>query len=188
MFFKYQQTNGILRYFFTKKKNLYDEIVTYNSANNHASLKTAFDFKSDTFWVPEYNSAQSETWMSFCLNFYMVKLTYYEITTSNGGNRPTNWSFSVSKDGINYSNEKIEEHPMEKGEIYPVEYQTTESFRCFKYSHHGLTSQNEPRSDITQIELFGTLVDLKACTIPQQSINIKSLNLYFLFMIYSYKE
>ena len=165
MQFPYQQSHGILRYFFETQRSFYEEVVTFTSSSDDPDYPIfgAFDFNESTYWLARYS--YTNIWMSFCLNLYYVKLTHYEISTTSYGNRPTKWSFSVSTDGVNYINEINESYSMNQNEIYSVSYKTNDYYRCFKFSNLGLTSQNEYCVDIRQFELFGTVINLPDCTL-----------------------
>ena len=167
MNFQYQANNGILRYFYENQRNLYHEIVTFQSGGDSPEFKTeyAFDFNATSYWTAPPGSAQGDVWISFCLNIYYVKLTHYEITTSFLGNRPTSWNFSVSKDGYKYEHIVTETHTMGRNKTYPVLYQPPDYYRCFKFSNIGATSRNGYCVDICQIEIFGTVINLPECTL-----------------------
>ena len=167
MRFHYKENHGILRYFYENQRNLYHEIVTFQSSGEQSATKTeyAFDFNESSYWVAPHGSAQGTVWVSFCLNLYYVKLTHYEITTTHLGNRPTSWNFSVSKDGKEYEHIVTETHNMGLNETYPVRYQPPDNYRCFKFLSIGLTPQNEYCVDIRQFEIFGTVINLPECTL-----------------------
>ena len=181
MQFPYQQSHGILRYFFETQRSFYEEVVTFTSSSDDPDYPIfgAFDFNESTYWLARYS--YTNIWMSFCLNLYYVKLTHYEISTTSYGNRPTKWSFSVSTDGVNYINEINESYSMNQNEIYSVSYKTNDYYRCFKFQHYGLTSQDEYRADIKQIEIFGKVVNLNECTFAY-SIHIKFRNIFYIFL------
>ena len=168
-FFPYKQTNGILRYFFDHQRAFYNGILSIdsqilNGTYEQNNVHNAFDFNKNTYWIQDINAEEKINWISFCLNYYPVKITHYEISTTNMGNRPVNWTFSVSNDGKTFVNEQVSYHPMETGEIYPVSYRTSEAYHCFKYTHTGITEQGGYRSDIVQFEIFGSVLNLNGCT------------------------
>ena len=164
MRFPHQKNHGILRYFYDNENYFYYNIVSINSVNDKEehSKTQAFDFNSETYWVAEYQT--TDVWLSFCLKSYNITLTGYEITTSGGNNRPTKWTFSVSRDGNKYEKEQTETYEIDSKETYYVAYRTNEPYNCFKFKHTGQTQQKEQRCDIAQIEIFGIVSNLKECT------------------------
>ena len=169
MKFPYKKNNGILKYFYDHENSFYYKILTINSSNYSIQtykIYNAFDFNPNTYWVDKNNAV--DIWFTFCLYTYNITLTGYEITTSDGGNRPTKWTFAVSKDGLNYVQEEEHSKDLSKGETYFVEYKTNEPYQCFRFNHTGLTSTGGYRCDITQIEIFGNVSNLKTCSINNE--------------------
>ena len=185
MRFPYKQTNGILRHLYDHYRKDYEKLIISDAVNKHDRLVDIFDFNSSTYWTSEFYQQKIGEWFSFCLTNCLVNITDYEITTSNFGNRPTKWNFSISSDGSNYYNHRTEQHNMAQNEVYRVPYLSPSPVKCFKFESIGNTTQNEYRVDIVQIEIYGFITNIKDCfTCHQRTFSWRNaLISCFLFLI-----
>ena len=159
MEFKYSESlNGILKrlylndnnYFQTKIKinysSIYDDSTIYPSA--------PLDFSDSRYWVGDilkYN----DHYFSFCFIKSSVKITGYEMKTSNGTNKPVRWYFSASNDGVNWMFKTEQSHNYQANEVKHFEWNKG-TFKCFRIDCIQSAMSQYSGFDIYKLELYGT--------------------------------
>ena len=134
--YQYSSTNklhGILRFFFDKGTEIYENVLKYHgtSVSQQYYVKYAFNFDNDKYWIGRTDE-NDFTNLTFCLNNYYVKISGFEISTSNGGaTLPKKFAFSSSMNNETYSNLKDYEYSFRKADIHYFPYNNKVS-NCFK--------------------------------------------------------
>ena len=165
MHFQYSDTNklnGILHYLYTKyPKSEYYKIVTADASSYQigGSPQCAIDFDDNYYWYAE-REAEGE-YITIHFPYHIIDIEGYEIKTSNhqDGCHPKKWSFSASTNIYDFTNtEMIEDTNGEMHHSFASKYFP---YKKGKYDYFRLTIYNSywdtPKTDINQIELYGTL-------------------------------
>ena len=163
MIFDYKPFDGVLHSFYNSDKAYYKSVLTISSDSNwldETQRFNAFDFDDSTEWYSSQN-CEPNPWLSFCFHNYQVKLTGFEIKTSDMTCRPDFIMFGGSNDNKSYSFQSYSVS-LEQGESAYNDFPSSLSdyFRCFKYIGTKNSDDCSPsgyRTDIAQIEIFGIL-------------------------------
>ena len=155
--------DGILhRLYQGNQKKYFDQFTidadsSFDESDGKRIKRQAFDFNNISYWTSSPNCGPNP-WISFCFKHYKVKLMGFEIQTSTGTCFPNQFKFGVSNNPSDYSYQEYSV-AMTNGSIVYQDFNTQEFNRCFKYLSKETSSscQANYRTDIAQIELYGTL-------------------------------
>ena len=187
--FKYSSFDGILHHLYKHDPKYYNHYLTIERDSIYRqqdSEEKAFDFNSETYWTSAY-VVEDSVWLSFCFVKGYVKLTGFEIQTSSGSCFPKSFQFGYSNDNTNYQFHDFMVS-LSAGESNYSQLESQDYFKCFKYA--SITSRcgnsNKSRTDIAQIELFGSFIgDLSLhlkCTSQCRFPNLRFSVFIFFFM------
>ena len=162
MDFPHNEQNGILKYFYRRNHEYYDDmsIFSYNASgffkkDNHMP-QHLFDFDSYTYWTDAGNpNSEMENFVSFCFNKGFASIKGYEIKASRFSTLPNAWTLSGSNDNKQWFFNSTTVHAMGKNDVYYVDWNYG-PFRCYRFDFINNTYDNKRPSDVDQIELFGT--------------------------------
>ena len=163
--FQYSDTNklnGILHYIYTKHSisEYFQLVIADSSSYTPGSFPVcAIDFSDNSYWYAG-NKIAGE-YLTIHFPYHIIDIEGYEIKTSSYqvGCFPRIWSFSASTNPIIFTNaDTINDIYNQMGYSFASMYVP---FKKGKYDYFRITSYqsylDDPRIDINQIELYGTL-------------------------------
>ena len=156
-------THGILWHLYSNSRSFYNNLIFTNQTSRYGEnydAKYAIDFNDALYWHPGQNNPGEHITI---MSFYYIKLKGYLVQTSNLGPsncHPRSWYFASSNNGVNFVNKQlyddVGDHMKNNLRYQYVPYRSKKS-RYFRLYLNRAYCNSIYKSDINQVELFGTL-------------------------------
>ena len=169
--FNGDKLDGALKYLYnTHTSENYPKFVSASCSSHHYTYipENAIDFNETTIWHPAYPNDGPGDYVQIDLLHHFLIIEAYTIQTSNlppDSAHPKDWAFSASFDNKTWSEEfrYIDSDEQMNGNLKKlvVPVSLNGKYKHFRIivtgNSYSPEEDKQPRMDVNQIELFGTL-------------------------------